>query len=65
MLRPGGSLFLGYFDADATEAFDHAVVQAYRWNTRDLQRILESAGFDVVAVDHRADPGQRGRRDLL
>ncbi|MFJ6678224.1 class I SAM-dependent methyltransferase [Microbacterium sp. NPDC091382] len=59
VLRPGGSLLLGYFDADETEAFDHAVVLAYRWNTRDLQRVLESAGFDVVAVHRRAERGAR------
>ncbi|SCY63741.1 Methyltransferase domain-containing protein [Microbacterium sp. LKL04] len=59
VLRPGGSLLLGCFDADETEAFDHAVVRAYRWNTRDLQRILESAGFDVVAVHRRAERGAR------
>jgi len=59
VLRPGGSLLLGCFDADETEAFDHAVVRAYRWNTRDLQRVLESAGFDVVAVHRRAERGAR------
>ncbi|TDL45641.1 class I SAM-dependent methyltransferase [Microbacterium oleivorans] len=59
VLRPGGSLLLGCFDADETEAFDHAVVRAYRWNTRDLQRVLESADFDVVAVHRRAERGAR------
>lgn len=59
VLRPGGSLLLGCFDADETEAFDHAVVQAYRWKASDLEGILESAGFDVVAVHRRAERGTR------
>ncbi len=59
VLRQGGSLLLGCFDADETEAFDHAVVRAYRWKTRDLQRVLESAGFDVVAIHRRAERGAR------
>ncbi|MDT3329655.1 class I SAM-dependent methyltransferase [Microbacterium aquilitoris] len=59
VLRPGGSLLLGCFDADETEAFDHAVLRAFRWNADDLQRILESAGFDVVAVHRRAERGAR------
>ena len=59
VLRPGGSLLLGCFDADETEAFDHAVVRAYRWKASDLERILESAGFHVVAVHRRAERGAR------
>ncbi|MCM3695196.1 class I SAM-dependent methyltransferase [Microbacterium oleivorans] len=59
VLRPGGSLLLGYFDSEQTEAFDHAVVGAYRWKASDLERVLESAGFDVVAVHRRAERGTR------
>lgn len=59
MLRPGGTLLLGYFDADETEAFDHAITRAYRWRAGDLQQVLESAGFDVVEIHRRAEPGAR------
>ena len=59
VLRPGGTLLLGYFDADETEAFDHAITSAYRWRAGDLQQVLESAGFDVVETHRRAGRGTR------
>lgn len=59
VLRPGGSLLLGFFDGDQTEAFDHAVATAHRWKVSDLRRVLESAGFDVVAVHRRAERSTR------
>ena len=59
VLRPGGSLLLGYFEAEETEAFDHAVLRAYRWRATDLQRELETAGFQVVEIHRRAERGQR------
>ncbi|OAH48824.1 class I SAM-dependent methyltransferase [Microbacterium oleivorans] len=59
VLRPGGTLLLGYFDADETEAFDHAITRAYRWRAGDLQQVLESAGFDVVETHRRAGRGTR------
>lgn len=60
-LRAGGSLLLGYFDADAdaVESFDHAVVRAYRWPARALQAAAERAGFDVIETLRRAEPGRR------
>lgn len=61
VLRPGGSLLLGYFDADAdvVEPFDHAVVRAYRWPARALQAAAERAGFDVIETLRRAGRGRR------
>lgn len=58
-LRPGGSLLLGYFEGVQTEAFDHAVTRAYRWRASDLNRVLESTGFDVVETHRRVERGQR------
>lgn len=59
VLRPGGSLLLGYFDGDRVEAFDHAVVRAYTWPAEELRRALQSAGFDVVETHRRAERGRR------
>lgn len=59
VLRPGGSLLLGYFDADETEAFDHAIARAYRWKASDLERVLGVAGFEVIEIHRRAEPGAR------
>lgn len=60
VLRPGGTLLLGYFDsADTIEPFDHAVVRAYRWPAAALQTVLENAGFVVVETHRRAERGRR------
>lgn len=66
-LRPGGSLLLGYFDAeaDAVEPFDHAVVRAYRWPARALEAAVERAGFEVIETHHRAGRGRRPVGSLL
>ena len=61
VLRPGGALLLGYFDGAQVESFDHAVVRAYSWPTRDLSAVLETAGFDVIETHRRTE---RGRRDV-
>ncbi|TSD11270.1 class I SAM-dependent methyltransferase [Curtobacterium sp. KBS0715] len=59
VLTPGGGLLLGFFEGDAVEAFDHAVVTAYRWPVASLAALLDEAGFDVVDVHTRTDPGHR------
>jgi SAM-dependent methyltransferase len=58
-LAPGGGMLLGFFEGDAVEAFDHAVVTAYRWPVASLVALLDEAGFDVVDVHTRTDPGHR------
>ncbi|MFV0372782.1 class I SAM-dependent methyltransferase [Microbacterium sp.] len=69
-LRPGGGLLLGYFDSEAVEPFDHAVLQAFRRPATVLRRMLADAGFEVIETHRRATPGQRPvgaivcRRDL-
>jgi SAM-dependent methyltransferase len=59
VLTPGGGLLLGFFEGAAVEAFDHAVVTAYRWPVASLAALLDEAGFDVVDVHTRTDPGPR------
>jgi len=61
VLHPGGTLLLGYFDGTEIEAFDHAVVRAYRWPARELGAMLEAAGFDIIETHRRTE---RGRRDV-
>ena len=57
VLRPGGTLLLGYFDGAEVEPFDHA----YRWPAGGLSAVLETAGFDVIETHRRAE---RGHRDV-
>lgn len=62
VLRPGGSLVLGCFDApDDTgiEAFDHAVVTAYRWSPERLRSEVERVGFEIVETQRRSGAGYR------
>ncbi|MBO9625742.1 MAG: SAM-dependent methyltransferase, partial [Microbacterium sp.] len=59
VLRPGGHLMLGFFTGSSIEAFDHAVVRAYRWPVRDLTDRLGEAGFDVVEAHQRDARGAR------
>lgn len=53
VLRPGGRLLVGFFVGDAPEAFDHAVVTAWRWPAEMLARELEAAGFGVIETHTR------------
>jgi SAM-dependent methyltransferase len=53
VLRPGGGLLLGFFVGSAIEAFDHAVVGAYRWPVLALSEQLDAAGFDVIEAHTR------------
>lgn len=59
VLRPGGTLALGFFSATATEPFDHAVTRAYRWPVEELSDVLEAAGFEVQETYQRNARGQR------
>ncbi|WP_344343898.1 class I SAM-dependent methyltransferase [Agrococcus versicolor] len=59
VLRPGGRLVLGFFGGDAVEAFDHAVVRAYRWPASELRAVVAAAGFDVLETHGREERGQR------
>ncbi len=40
VLRPGGGLLNGFFQCQAIEKFDHAVLDAYRWPVTGLSREL-------------------------
>lgn len=49
LLKPGGTLVVGFFDSDDDVAdFDHAVTTAYRWPIDSFAHRLEHAGFTEV-----------------
>lgn len=58
-LAPGGRLLLGFFEGSRVEPFPHAVTTAYFWPTEEMARLLEAAGFRVLEVQTRTDPGCR------
>ena len=58
-LRPGGSLLLGFFDGPRQETFAHAVSPAQFWPAEEMVLLLEGAGFTVVGIEQRHDPGSR------
>lgn len=58
-VRPGGGLTIGFFEGAELAPFDHAVTTAYFWPVDLLSARVERAGFVVVDVETRADPGVR------
>lgn len=63
VLRPGGSLLIGYFDGTAREAFGHRVTTAYFWSAEALGALLVDAGFTVVPAERRdRRPGEASSR---
>lgn len=64
-LKPGGSLLLGFFDGDRVEPFDHVVVTAYYWPVPEMCRALEAAGFEILQVQTRTDPGSRPHAAII
>lgn len=65
VIRNHGELLIGFFDGDAVQKFDHAVVSAYRWSIKALSEQLDLAGFDVIETHRRVDEGQRPHGALL
>lgn len=60
VLRPGGSLLLGYFDGEAGAPFEHAVTPARCWGGESLAQVLAPHGLVVDEV--RTRPAVDGRR---
>jgi hypothetical protein len=59
VLRPQGHLLVGFFDGAAAEPLDHAITKAYYWSVDQMSRLLQDAGFEVLDVETRQDPGNR------
>jgi hypothetical protein len=58
-LVQGGQLLVGFFDGSPGKPFPHAVTTAYYWSTEQMGHLLGEAGFDVLEVETRQDPGKR------
>jgi len=59
VLRPGGTLVVGFFSGTRVEGFDHAVTRAHRWPLEELGTRLDAADFDVVETHLRTTRGAR------
>jgi ubiquinone/menaquinone biosynthesis C-methylase UbiE len=64
-LRPNGGLLIGFFEGPALEPFDHAVTTAYFWPVDTLGAVIAAAGFEVVEIHARSDPGVRAQGTLI
>ncbi|WP_449408669.1 class I SAM-dependent methyltransferase [Microbacterium maritypicum] len=53
VLRPGGTLLLGFFDGEPRAPFAHAVTTACFWSADALGGLLTDAGFEVEGSEHR------------
>ncbi|RJK94860.1 class I SAM-dependent methyltransferase [Vallicoccus soli] len=60
LLRPGGTLVLGFFDGERVEPFEHRVVRAHRWPVDEVSRRLAAAG--LVEVERARRPAEEGHR---
>lgn len=65
VLRPNGSLLIGFFVGSTVQAFAHAVTTAYYWPISDLTRELESVGFEVEEAHTRTGPGYRAHGAVI
>lgn len=59
VLSPQGHLLVGFFNGEPAEPFEHAVTTAYYWSVGQMSSLLHDAGFEVLEVETRQDPGNR------
>ncbi|MET3176171.1 UNVERIFIED_ORG: hypothetical protein ABIB52_004045 [Arthrobacter sp. UYCu721] len=64
-IAPGGTLLVGFFDGTDGEAFPHAVTTAYSWSTDGMAARIVRAGFEVLEVQTRTDPGRRPHASMI
>ena len=57
VMRPAGTLVIGYVDGDEVSTFDHKVVTAYRRPVDELSARLARAGFTEVEREQRPGDG--------
>ncbi|WP_233193096.1 hypothetical protein [Cryobacterium sp. Y29] len=65
VIKPGGILFVGFFEGPAFERFAHAITPAYRWPVDAISAELGRAGFDVVESHARKTAGQRPQAAVI
>lgn len=59
VLSSKGHLLIGFFEAESAQPLNHAVTTAYHWSVEEMSRLLQDAGFDVLEIETRQDPGSR------
>ncbi|GAA5226959.1 class I SAM-dependent methyltransferase [Paeniglutamicibacter antarcticus] len=59
VLSPEGDLLVGFFEGEPAEPLDHAITTAYYWSVEQMSSLLHDAGFEVIEVEKRHDPGIR------
>ena len=64
-LAPDGKILLGFFEGQQVVPFDHVVTTAYFWPVSEMTRLLEDAGFEVLGVQTRTDPGARPHAAII
>jgi ubiquinone/menaquinone biosynthesis C-methylase UbiE len=62
VMAEGATLVVGLFDGDEVEAFEHQVVEAFRWPADELSERLVRAGFLEVERQQRPGIDQPGLR---
>ncbi|GAA1751974.1 class I SAM-dependent methyltransferase [Aeromicrobium alkaliterrae] len=65
VLRPGGSVLLGFFDGEPRTPFDHQVTTAWWWSVEAMSDALVVAGLRPRASRRRHGDGHRPHADLL
>jgi len=65
VLRPGGTLLLGFFEGPEIEPFDHAVVTAWFWPVDAMKEALTRVGFEIIQTRVRKDEGRRPHGSIL
>lgn len=58
-LVPRGRVLIGFFESATAEPFPHAITTAYYWPIEQIRHLLNQAGFTVLDIESRRDPGQR------
>jgi hypothetical protein len=56
---------LGFFNGPAGESFPHAVTTAYYWSEDAMSQHLAAAGFEVLEVHVRTEPGNRPHAAII
>lgn len=65
VLKPRGSLLVGFFEGPVVEKFAHGITPAYRWPVADLSAELDAAGFDVIESHVRKSRGHRPHAAII
>lgn len=65
VLRPDGTVLIGFFDGIPGQSFAHAVITAYFWSVDALRPLLFKAGLEVIEHHRREEQGRRPLAALL